>query len=111
MAQYLKYNIGALDHSSKFDVLAYQQPIAPDWAQGGLLLGGGANHEPLNHKGETNGSIALVYVYPTGGRGFCVMLNANHGPVPGKPNGNAADSAMSELFAKIEDIDKNWSSM
>jgi CubicO group peptidase (beta-lactamase class C family) len=110
MAQYLKYNIRALDHSSKFDVLAYQQPIA-DWAQGGLALGGGANHEPLNHKGETGGSLALVYVYPTGGRGFCVMLNADHGPVPGKPNGNAADSALSELFAKIQDIDKNWSSM
>jgi CubicO group peptidase (beta-lactamase class C family) len=101
MAQYIRYNLRALNYATVFDVAQYQEPVT-DFAKGGMLLGGGLNHEPLNHEGATEQCLALTYIFPYSGYGFAVMMNCN--------GGNAV-AALNELIEETKKIHQNWDSI
>ncbi|MRG43914.1 serine hydrolase [Chitinophaga sp. SYP-B3965] len=102
MAQFIKYNLRAINSSAVFDVAQYQMPVT-NVAKGGLFLGGGAQNEPLNHNGATGASLADLAIYPHSGRGFSVMMNCGGGPA-------GADSwaAMAEMMQELRNIHTNW---
>jgi CubicO group peptidase (beta-lactamase class C family) len=101
MAQFIKYNLRALDHSNIFSVSQYQTPVT-DATRGGLFLGGGSNNEPLNHNGATGASLADMHIYHQSGRGFGVMLSSG---------GGASDQAQADMMREIKDIHANWNSL
>lgn len=98
MAQFIKYNLRALDHSSIFSIGQYQTAVT-DATRGGLFLGSGTNNEPLNHNGATGGSLADMDIYPHSGRGFGVMLSSG---------GGASEAAQAEMMSEIKDMHRNW---
>lgn len=109
MAQFIKYNLRALNHSNIFSVAQYQAPVT-DATKGGLFLGSGTNNEPLNHNGATGGSLADMHIYPHSGRGFGVMLSCGGGPEPDGES-QAADKAQSEMMNEIKDMHNNWNAL
>ena len=102
MAQYIKYNLEALNYSHIFDVVAYHKPVT-EAAQGGLFLGYNANKEPLNHNGATGSSLADLDIWHKAGRGFAVMLNSGGGP-----EGAAATNAQSKMMQALKNIHNEW---
>lgn len=106
MAQFIQYNLRALDHSSIFNVTQYQTPVT-DAAKGGLFLGGGTNNEPLNHNGATGASLADMHIYHHSGRGFGVMMNCGGGPEPDEET-QAANRAQSEMMSEIKNMHNHW---
>lgn len=100
MAQYIKYNLRAINDSNKFNIAEYQAPVTA--AKGGLFLGGGNNNEPLNHGGATGASMAMLYVYPHSGFGYAVMQNCNRGQ---------AGVANNELFGGLSKMHQAWNSI
>lgn len=101
MAQFIRYNLRALDHAAIFDIAQYQAPVT-DCAKGGLFLGGDLNPELLNHNGETDASFACLYIYPHSGYGYSVMQNCNGGP---------ASEAIDEMFKEVKKIHQNWDNL
>jgi CubicO group peptidase (beta-lactamase class C family) len=102
MAQFIRYNLRAVNSSAIFDVAQYQMPVT-NVARGGLFLGGGAQNEPLNHNGATGASLAQLYIYPHSGRGFSVMMNCGGGPA-----GADAGVAMGEMMQALQKIHTDW---
>jgi CubicO group peptidase (beta-lactamase class C family) len=106
MAQYIKYNLRALNYAQAFDVAQYQAPVT-DAAKGGLFLGGGAQHEPLNHFGATGSSLAGLYIYQHTGYGIAVMMNGGGGD-------RAIDNswkAIDEMMQELQSIHSNWATI
>lgn len=102
MAQFIRYNLRALNYAQVFDVAQYQAPVT-DAAKGGLFLGGGTNGEPLNHNGATGSSLADLRIYHHSGRGFGVMMNCGGGPA-----GADAGTAMGEMLQELKNIHQDW---
>lgn len=103
MAQYIKYNLRNLSYGQAFHVADYQKPVG-NVAQGGLLLGGGANNEPLSHWGGTSGSQSCVYIYPHGGAGYAAMVScsADEAVTP------VVAEAMRFMNSQLEAIYRDW---
>ena len=99
MAQFIKYNLRALDHSSVFNIGQYQTAVT-DATKGGLFLGNGSNNEPLNHNGATGGSLADMHIYPHRGSGFGVMLSCSGGPEPDDETQSSV-KAQSEMMLEL----------
>lgn len=102
MAQYIRYNLPALDHSQIFDIQQYQTPVT-DAAKGGLILSAGTPEFHLWHTGATGSSLAAMRIYPAGGRGVAVMMNCGGGP-----EGADANTALGILLEKLEEVHKKW---
>ena len=84
-----------------FDVAQSQAPVS-NFANGGLALGGGTNHEPLIHSGATYATCAMLYIYPHSGFGYAVMQNCN---------GGQAGVANSELFGELGKMHQAWNTI
>ncbi|MGN7724163.1 serine hydrolase domain-containing protein [Chitinophaga sp. 22620] len=102
MAQFIRYNLRAVDSSAVFDIEQYQQPVTVA-TRGGLFLGGEAKNEPLNHNGATGGSLASMYIYHHSGRGFAAMMNCGGGP-----SDAPFRSAIGEMIQAMQEIHRNW---
>ncbi|SFD07443.1 CubicO group peptidase, beta-lactamase class C family [Chitinophaga sp. CF118] len=103
MAQYIRYNLPALNYTQLFDVQQYHEPVT-DAAKGGLVLSGGpVEKQHFWHTGSTGSSLAVVRIYAAAGRGVAVMMNCGGGPKDADAN-----TAQSELLEKLEEINKNW---
>ena len=102
MAQYIRYNLPALNYTQIFDVQQYLQPVT-DVAKGGLLVSGGSVNKHFWHTGSTGSSLAVIRIYAEGGRGVAVMMNCGGGPKDADTN-----TAQNKLLEKLEEIHKNW---
>ncbi len=96
MAQYIRYNLPAIDHAAIFDINAYHKPVT-DATQGGLATGSGTYGAHLWHTGATGGSMATMRIYTTQGRGIAAMSNCNG-------DKNVAGLLLEEL----EKIHRDW---
>lgn len=102
MAQFIRYNLRAVNSSSILDIEQYQKPVTAA-ARGGLFLGGGPKNEPLNHNGATGGSLASLQIYHHSGRGFSAMMNCGGGPQ------NASyRAALGEMMQELHNIHRDW---
>lgn len=102
MAQYIRYNLPALNHAQIFDIQQYHAQVS-DVAKGGLMISPGTANKHLWHTGATGSSLAAMRIYAAGGRGVAVMMNCGGGPA-----GADASTAQGELLEKLEEIHKNW---
>ena len=102
MAQFIRYNLRAVNSSTIFDIEQYQKPVT-SVARGGLFLGGEAKMEPLNHNGATDGSQASLLIYHHSGRGFSAMMNCGGGP-PDAPY----TAALGEMMQELRNIHRDW---
>lgn len=102
MAQYIKYNMPAMNYTGVFNVNDYLK--APgNYAQGGLQRVGSGNNVAYWHNGGAGSSYAEVSIYPTLGYGFSVMTNSGGGPAGAK-----AENAAQQLMQKLKTIIQNW---
>lgn len=98
MAQYIRYNLPAIDYTQLFDVQQYHETVTTA-AKGGLAVSG----NQFWHTGATGSSLAVIRIYAEAGRGVAVMMNCGGGP-----EGADANTAQFELLEKLEEIHKNW---
>jgi CubicO group peptidase (beta-lactamase class C family) len=102
MAQFIKYNLNALANPAMFDLAAYHKQVTVYDTQGGIALSGGG--EPYWHSGENPGANAWMEVYPSGGHGLAVMVNAESGPTPAK----SAKKAVGQLVTQLRGYQNAW---